>query len=65
VPEAWARWIAERLALVLQGALLVRHAPHPIADAFCASRLRADTAPPDGAGCGTILARAVPEESPQ
>ncbi|HEX4260650.1 MAG TPA: acyl-CoA dehydrogenase family protein, partial [Acetobacteraceae bacterium] len=64
VAEAWARWIAERLALVLQGALLVRHAPHPIADAFCASRLRGDAAPPDGADCGTILARAVPEESP-
>ncbi len=64
VPEAWARWIADRLALVLQGALLVRHAPHPIADAFCASQLRGDAAPPDGAGCGTILARAVPEESP-
>jgi putative acyl-CoA dehydrogenase len=34
-----ARWLVERLALVLQGALLVRHHPGPVADAFCASRL--------------------------
>jgi putative acyl-CoA dehydrogenase len=37
--EAGARRIVERLALVLQGALLVRHAPPAVADAFCASRL--------------------------
>ncbi len=37
-----ARWRAERLALVLQGALLVRHAPPAIADAFCAARLGGD-----------------------
>jgi putative acyl-CoA dehydrogenase len=37
--EARARWLAERMALVLQGALMVRHAPAPVADAFCASRL--------------------------
>ena len=37
-----ARRIAESMALVLQGSLLVRHAPDAIADAFCASRLGGD-----------------------
>jgi putative acyl-CoA dehydrogenase len=37
--EPRARWLAERMALVLQGALLVRHAPPAVADAFCAARL--------------------------
>ncbi len=34
--ETQARWLCERLTLVLQGALLVRHAPRFVADAFCA-----------------------------
>jgi putative acyl-CoA dehydrogenase len=37
-----ARRVIERAALVLQGALLVRHAPTAVADAFCASRLAGD-----------------------
>ncbi|MGW8884246.1 acyl-CoA dehydrogenase family protein [Streptomyces sp. NPDC055749] len=37
-----ARRIIERAALVLQGSLLVRHAPAAVADAFCASRLAGD-----------------------
>ena len=40
--EARARRLAELLALALQGSLLVRHAPHEVADAFCASRLAGD-----------------------
>ncbi|GHA78119.1 isovaleryl-CoA dehydrogenase [Streptomyces termitum] len=40
--ELRARRIAERAALVLQGALLVRYAPGAVADAFCASRLAGD-----------------------
>jgi putative acyl-CoA dehydrogenase len=40
--ESRARRIVERMALALQGSLLVRHAPGPVADAFCASRLGAD-----------------------
>lgn len=40
--EARARRLAERFALVLQGALLVRFAPPEVADAFCASRLGGD-----------------------
>ncbi len=37
--ERRARRIAERLALALQGALLARHAPPTLADAFMATRL--------------------------
>ncbi|MFF9773397.1 acyl-CoA dehydrogenase family protein [Streptomyces sp. NPDC013978] len=40
--EARARRLVERLALVLQGALLTRFAPPAVADAFCASRLGGD-----------------------
>jgi putative acyl-CoA dehydrogenase len=39
VAESDARRLAEEMALVLQGALLVRFAPGAVADAFCASRL--------------------------
>ncbi|WP_031035272.1 acyl-CoA dehydrogenase family protein [Streptomyces sp. NRRL F-5650] len=48
--EGRARRLAERLALVLQGALLVRYAPPEVADAFCASRLGGD----GGAAFGTL-----------
>ncbi|NEC07801.1 acyl-CoA dehydrogenase family protein [Streptomyces sp. SID7909] len=37
-----ARRLIERSALVLQGSLLIRHAPTAVADAFCASRLAGD-----------------------
>ncbi|MEV7511572.1 acyl-CoA dehydrogenase family protein [Streptomyces sp. NPDC090085] len=40
--EARARRVVERMALVLQGSLLVRWAPPEVADAFCASRLGGD-----------------------
>jgi putative acyl-CoA dehydrogenase len=45
-----ARRLAERLALVLQGSLLVRFAPPQVADAFCAARLGGD----GGAVFGTL-----------
>ncbi|MBY8866832.1 MULTISPECIES: acyl-CoA dehydrogenase family protein [Streptomyces] len=48
--EARARRLVERLALVLQGSLLVRYAPPEVADAFCASRLGGDR----GASFGTL-----------
>ncbi|WP_329042336.1 acyl-CoA dehydrogenase family protein [Streptomyces sp. NBC_00178] len=57
-----ARRVIERAALVLQGSLLVRHAPHAVADAFCASRLAGDrglafgTLPP-GADFTALLGR--------
>lgn len=40
--EPRARRLVERMALALQGSLLVRHAPPAVADAFCASRLAGD-----------------------
>jgi putative acyl-CoA dehydrogenase len=62
--ELRARRSVERLALALQAALLVRHAPHAVADAFCASRLgdgglAFGTLPPS-VDCGTILERSAP-----
>jgi putative acyl-CoA dehydrogenase len=48
--EAGARRLVERLAVVLQGALLVRHGHPAVADAFCASRLGGDR----GAAFGTL-----------
>ncbi|MFE8017260.1 acyl-CoA dehydrogenase family protein [Streptomyces antibioticus] len=63
--EARARRLAERFALVLQGALLVRFAPPEVADAFCASRLGGDgggafgTLPP-GPALAAIVERAAP-----
>ncbi|MFB6816567.1 acyl-CoA dehydrogenase family protein [Streptomyces sp. NPDC056347] len=48
--EARARRLTERMALVLQGSLLVRWAPPEVADAFCASRLGGD----GGAAFGTL-----------
>ncbi len=39
--ELRARGVTELMAVTLQGALLVRHAPAAVADAFCASRLGA------------------------
>ncbi|MFB8208904.1 acyl-CoA dehydrogenase family protein [Streptomyces sp. NPDC056010] len=66
--EARARRVVERIALVLQGSLLVRWAPPEVADAFCASRLGGD----GGAAFGTlphtldlasVVARARPVES--
>jgi putative acyl-CoA dehydrogenase len=40
--ETRARRVVEKMALALQGSLLVRHAPDAVADAFCASRLAGD-----------------------
>ncbi len=40
--EQQARRLVERLALALQGSLVVRHSPAAVADAFCESRLAGD-----------------------
>ncbi|GGJ21668.1 acyl-CoA dehydrogenase family protein [Streptomyces brasiliensis] len=48
--EGRARRLVERMALVLQGSLLVRYAPPEVADAFCASRLGGDW----GSAFGTL-----------
>ena len=58
-PDApWgARRLVERLALTLQAALLVRHSPGPVADAFVASRLGGD----HGGTFGTLGASVGPD----
>jgi putative acyl-CoA dehydrogenase len=63
--ETRARRIVERLALALQGSLLVRNAPPAVADAFCASRLAGDWGNafgtlPAGTDFDTIIARHTP-----
>jgi len=63
--EADARRFVERLALALEGSLLVRSGSHAIADAFCAARLAGDgghalgTLPPSAA-FEAILAEGTP-----
>jgi putative acyl-CoA dehydrogenase len=63
--EPRARRVVERMALCLQGSLLVRHAPPAVADAFCAARLQGDaglnygTLPP-GVDANAIVERATP-----
>ena len=64
-PEYGARRLVERMALAVQAALLVRHAPSAVADAYCASRLQADGdrqygTLPDGVDCAALIARATP-----
>jgi len=63
--EGQARRLVERMALALQGALLVRHSPAAVADAFCASRLGGDWGHafgtlPDGVDTAAIVARHTP-----
>lgn len=63
--ESRARRLVEDLALALQAALLLKHGPAPVADAFCASRLDRDhggafgTLPP-GLDFAAIIERAMP-----
>ncbi|HEX5117328.1 MAG TPA: acyl-CoA dehydrogenase family protein [Pseudonocardiaceae bacterium] len=57
-----ARRLVERIALCLQGSLLVRHGDHAVADAFCASRLGGDWGVafgtlPSGVDTTAVLAR--------
>jgi putative acyl-CoA dehydrogenase len=63
--EEGARRLVVQMALVLQGALLARHAPAPISDAFCATRLSGDGHDTYGAhranlDVAAILNRAMP-----
>jgi putative acyl-CoA dehydrogenase len=64
--EVRARRIVEKMALTLQGSLLVRFAPAAVADAFCATRLGGDwghsfgTLPP-GVDTRAIVERATPK----
>jgi putative acyl-CoA dehydrogenase len=64
--EVRARRLVERMALVLQGSLLVRHAPAAVADAFCASRLAGDWGYafgtlPTNVDTASIVERATPK----
>jgi putative acyl-CoA dehydrogenase len=65
---AQARRIIERMALVLQGSLLVRYAPPATADAFCASRLgdqgQAYGTLPAGVDMAALIDRAAPRVAP-
>jgi putative acyl-CoA dehydrogenase len=51
---AGARRLVERMALVLQGSLLLEHAPHDVADLFIATRL---------AGAGGVVFGTLPSSS--
>jgi putative acyl-CoA dehydrogenase len=64
--EARARRLVERLALALQGSLMVRHASPAAADAFCASRMAGDWGRafgtlPSALDLGAIVERARPK----
>jgi putative acyl-CoA dehydrogenase len=63
--EAQARRIVRDLVLAMQAALLLRHAPAPVAEAFCASRLGDEPGGafgllPPGIDCRAIVERAAP-----
>ena len=63
--EYRARDVVDRMALAIQAALLLQHAPTHIADGFCASRLNAGGRHnygtlPRGVDCAAIIARATP-----
>jgi len=69
--EERARYLAEVMALALQGALLVRHGHPAVADAFAATRLGDEAAwshaygtLPSGTDTGAIISRVTPEILP-
>ena len=65
--EYRARGLVEKMALALQGSLLVRHGHPAVADAFCASRLAGQGSGlvygnlPRGLDCAAIIQRATPQ----
>jgi putative acyl-CoA dehydrogenase len=67
-PDYRARRLAERLALVTQGALLLRYAPPSVGEAFCAARLGPDAGStygtlPRGVDAPAIVDRALPADA--
>jgi putative acyl-CoA dehydrogenase len=63
--ESQARVLVREFVLALQAAQLISHAPSPVADAFCASRLNGKGSPafgllPRGADLRSIADRAAP-----
>jgi putative acyl-CoA dehydrogenase len=66
--EFGARRLAEQLVVGVQAALLLRHAPACVADAFVASRIERDVGGafgrlPEGVDAAAILARALENSS--
>ena len=64
--EYRARDLVGGMALAVQAALLVQHAPSLVADAFCASRLSGGShhhygTLPRGVDCAALMARATPQ----
>ncbi|HYU60299.1 MAG TPA: acyl-CoA dehydrogenase family protein, partial [Solirubrobacterales bacterium] len=63
--ESRARRVVERMALALQGSLLVRFGDPAVADAFCASRLGGDWGQAFGTlPAGTDFARIIARHTP-
>jgi putative acyl-CoA dehydrogenase len=63
--ESQARTIVRDLVLAMQAALLLKHAPAPVAEAFCSSRLGEEPGGtfgllPSGIDCRAIVDRAAP-----
>ncbi|MDX9842916.1 MAG: isovaleryl-CoA dehydrogenase [Aquabacterium sp.] len=63
--EYRARDVVGRMALAVQAALLVQHAPSVVSDAFCASRLNDGShhhygTLPRGVDCAALITRATP-----
>jgi putative acyl-CoA dehydrogenase len=63
--ESQARTVVRDLVLTMQAALLFRHAPAPVAEAFCASRFGEEPGGtlgllPPGIDCRAIVERAAP-----
>ena len=64
--EYRARDLVGRMALAVQAALMVQHAPSVVSDAFCASRLSGGShhhygTLPRGVDCAALMARATPQ----
>jgi putative acyl-CoA dehydrogenase len=64
IDESRARWLTERIALAMQGALMLRDAPTEVAEAFCAARLSGAGGitfgtSASGGGAAALIERAV------
>ncbi|MEA2429080.1 MAG: putative acyl-CoA dehydrogenase, partial [Thermoleophilaceae bacterium] len=64
--EFRARRVVERMAVALQGSILVEHGDPAVADAFCATRLAGDRGRalgtlPSGVDCARIIERHRPQ----
>ena len=64
--EYHARELVKKMALALQGSLLIRAGQAAVSDAFCAARLAPDNTHiygvlPKGIDCQALIARARPQ----